>query len=151
MSDFDIYNAPGHLIRRAQQILVSIFVEQTQGRITPIQFGVLAVLLSSGELDQISLAQRMALDASTSWSTLERMEKKGWISRKMDLSDRRRRLLSVTATGKEIFDELRDDVQTVQHLVLDPLDPKERVIFMRLLAKLVHLNNDSSRAPLRMD
>ncbi|MBF3851489.1 winged helix-turn-helix transcriptional regulator [Burkholderia pseudomallei] len=151
MSTFEIYKAPGHLIRRAQQILVAIFLEQTGGRITPIQFGVLAVLLSSGELDQVTLSQRMALDASTSGAAIERMEKKGWILRATDPADRRRRLLSVTSEGRNIFEELKDDVEVVQHRVLEPLDPKERVVFMRLLTKLVHLNNDNSRVPLRLD
>lgn len=148
---FDIYSAPGHLIRRAQQILVSLFLEQTGGVITPIQFGVLAVLESQGELDQITLAQRLALDASTSGSTLERVEKKGWIVRRVHDEDKRRRLVSLTDEGRALLVALRDDVETVQHRLLDSLDPKERAIFMRLLAKLVNLNNDVSRAPLRIE
>ncbi|MGJ7609057.1 MarR family winged helix-turn-helix transcriptional regulator [Variovorax sp. LT1R20] len=148
---FDIYSAPGHLIRRAQQILVSLFLDQTGGVITPIQFGVLAVLESQGELDQITLAQRLALDASTSGSTLERVEKKGWIARRVHDEDKRRRLVSLTDEGRALLVALRDDVETVQHRLLDSLDPKERAVFMRLLAKLVNLNNDSSRAPLRIE
>lgn len=151
MPVFDIYNAPGHLIRRAQQILVSLFLEQTAGVITPIQYGVLAVLESHGELDQITLAQRLALDASTSGATLERMEKKGWIDRRVHPEDRRRRLVSMTEAGRTLLVDLRDDVETVQHRLLDPLDPKERAVFMRLLEKVVHLNNDVSRAPLRIE
>ncbi len=148
---FDIYSAPGHLIRRAQQILVSLFLEQTGGVITPIQFGVLAVLESQGELDQITLAQRLALDASTSGSTLERIEKKGWITRRAHDEDKRRRLVSLSDEGRTLLVALRDDVETVQHRLLDSLDPKERAVFMRLLAKLVNLNNDVSRAPLRIE
>jgi DNA-binding MarR family transcriptional regulator len=151
MAVFDVYGAPGHLIRRAQQILVSLFLEQTGGVITPIQFGALAVLEAHGDLDQITLGQRLALDASTSGSTLERMEKKGWIARRIDPEDRRRRLVSLTAEGRALLEDLRDDVETVQHRLLDPLDPKERAVFMRLLGKVVHLNNDVSRAPLRIE
>jgi DNA-binding MarR family transcriptional regulator len=151
MPVFDIYGAPGHLIRRAQQILVSLFLEQTGGVITPVQYGVLAVLESQGEVDQITLAQRLALDASTSGAMLERMEKKGWIARRMHPEDRRRRLVSLTESGRTLLMELRDDVETVQHRLLDPLDPKERAVFMRLLGKVVHLNNDVSRAPLRIE
>ena len=128
-----------------------MFLEQTGGVITPIQFGVLAVLESQGELDQVTLAQRLALDASTSGSTLERLEKKGWISRRVDENDRRRRMVSLARDGHVLLQKLLDDVETVQHRLLDPLDPKERVVFMRLLAKVVNLNNDVSRAPLRTD
>ncbi|RIX83196.1 MarR family winged helix-turn-helix transcriptional regulator [Acidovorax cavernicola] len=151
MTLFDIYSSPGHLIRRSQQILVSLFLEQTKGVITPIQFGVLAVLESQGELDQVTLAQRLALDASTSGSTLERLEKKGWISRRMHEGDRRRRMVSLASDGRALLQELLDDVETIQQRLLDPLDPKERVVFMRLLTKVVHLNNDVSRAPLRIE
>jgi len=148
---FDIYSAPGHLIRRAQQILVSLFLEQTGGVITPIQFGVLAVLESQGELDQITLAQRLALDASTSGSALERVEKKGWITRRVHDQDKRRRLVSLTDEGRALLLALRDDAEAVQHRLLDSLDPKERAIFMRLLTKVVNHNNDVSRAPLRIE
>lgn len=148
---FDIYGTPGHLIRRAQQIVVSLFLEQTGGLITPVQYGVLAILQSQGELDQVSLSQRLALDTSTSGSILERMEKKGWVDRKVDPGDRRRRVVGLTPAGLDLLVSLREEVETIQHRLLEPLESGERAVFMRLLGTLVHLHNDVSRAPLRMD
>lgn len=147
---FDIYGAPGHLIRRAQQILVSLFLEQTGGIVTPIQYGVLSVLEFQGPLDQVTLSQRLALDVSTSGSTLARMEKKGWIMRGIHPDDRRKRQVILTEPGLKLLLSLRDDVETVQHLLLNPLAPNERAVFMRLLGKVVDLNNEISRAPLRI-
>lgn len=149
MTIFDIYKSPGHLVRRAQQIVVSLFIEHTGDAITPIQYGVLAVLEASGDLDQITLAQRMALDASTSGNVLERMQKRGWIHRQVDPTDRRRRIVSLTESGRNVLEELLDDVVAVQHTLLEPLDPKERAVFMRLLSKMVEANNERSRAPLK--
>jgi DNA-binding MarR family transcriptional regulator len=146
---FDVEKAPGHLIRRAQQIVVSLFLEHTGGQLTPIQFGLLAALAADEGLDQVSLAQRMALDPSTTGSALERMEAKGWIERRADPQDKRRRVLFLTRSGKTMYEARCDDAEAVQHHLLDPLDPKERVVFMRLLTKLVVLNNEKSRAPAR--
>jgi DNA-binding MarR family transcriptional regulator len=151
MPRYDIYRAPGHLIRRAQQIVASLFISQTQNQVTPIQYALLAMLADSDGLDQVTLARRVALDASTSGNTLERMAQKGWVERKIDPQDRRRRVLSLTPEGRHIFESLIDDVETVQERLLDPLDPKERVVFMRLLTKLVQENNEFSRVPLRLE
>jgi DNA-binding MarR family transcriptional regulator len=151
MARYDIYRTPGHLIRRAQQIVGSLFITQTQNQVTPIQYALLAMLAESDGLDQVTLARRVALDASTSGNTLERMAQKGWVERKVDPEDRRRRVLSLTQAGRAVFEDLIDDVETVQQLLLKPLDPKERVVFMRLLTKLVQENNEFSRVPLRME
>jgi DNA-binding MarR family transcriptional regulator len=148
---YDFYRAPGHLIRRAHQIVGSLFVSQTDNQVTPIQYGLLAVLAETDGLDQVTMARRLALDASTSGNTLERMAQKGWVVRKVDPEDRRRRVLSLTPAGRKLFEKLMDDVETVQQRLLDPLDPKERVVFMRLLTKLVQENNEFSRVPLRLD
>lgn len=149
MPSFDINRAPGHLLRRAQQIVVSLFYSQTQNRVTPIQYALMSVLADSDGIDQVTLAGKVALDASTSGNTLERLARRGWIERHTDPLDRRRRILSLTTEGRANFVGLIDDVETIQHLLLDALDPKERVVFMRLLTKLVEKNNALSRVPLR--
>lgn len=151
MKTYDIHRSPGHLIRRAQQIVASLFASQTKNQVTPIQYALLAVLAESDGLDQITLAGRVALDASTSGNTLERMAQKGWVERLVDPLDRRRRVLKLTRSGRSLFEKLIGNVVAVQTLLLDPLDPEERALFVRLLSKLVHENNAVSRVPLRLE
>ncbi|MGH8848591.1 MAG: MarR family transcriptional regulator, partial [Polaromonas sp.] len=43
---FNFSEAPGHLIRRAQQLAVAIFMEETAGfDATPVQFAILNALM----------------------------------------------------------------------------------------------------------
>lgn len=151
MKKFDVHRAPGHLIRRAQQIVVSLFIDQTNNAITPVQYGFLAILAESDGIDQVSLAGALALDTSTSASTLDRLESKGWILRRIDPNDRRRRMLSLTPEGRVVFEQFISDVEQVQQRLLEPLESAERAEFMRLLTKLVHVNNGLSRVPLKLN
>jgi DNA-binding MarR family transcriptional regulator len=100
VKSIDLQATPGHLIRRAQQIAVSIFAEQlANADITPVQFAILNALLDSPGIDQVSLAKRVAFDPATSGSVIGRLEAKAWVERKADPNDRRRKLLVVTAAG----------------------------------------------------
>ena len=45
------YDAPGHLIRRAQQLAVAIFMEETAGcDVTPVQYAILSALIDDPAL-----------------------------------------------------------------------------------------------------
>lgn len=146
---FEFYDAPGHLIRRAQQIAVSIFMEETaEYDLTPVQFALLEVLRHEQGLDQVTLANRVALDASTSGSAVGRLEAKGLVVRRFDPDDRRRRLLYLTEAGEALVLRMRAAVVSAQQRILEPLAPAEREAFCELLRKLVDLNNERSRAPL---
>ncbi len=135
---FDFAQAPGHLIRRAQQIAVAIFAEQlASADITPVQFAILNALLDSPGTDQVGLAKRVAFDPATSGSVIGRLEAKGWIARQADPADRRRKLLVVTAQGVQALARIQSDVAVVQEKILSPLTPHEQTQFVQLLARLV--------------
>src|SRR5665213_1142770 len=98
---FDFEHAPGHLVRRAHQRSVAIFMEETSDfDITPVQFAILNALIDQPGEDQITLAGRVAFDAATSGSVIGRLEAKGWIRREPDADDKRRKLLWVTPEGE---------------------------------------------------
>jgi DNA-binding MarR family transcriptional regulator len=137
-SHFDIDQAPGHLIRRAQQIAVAEFVRQTASfDITPVQFALLNAMIETPGLDQITLANRVAFDAATSGSVITRLEVKGWVRRQPDPQDKRRKLLFVTPEGMEAAKGMQSLVEQVQRNILAPLTVAEQAQFIRLLAKLV--------------
>ena len=137
-ASYDIAQAPGHLIRRAQQIAVAEFArEMAAYDITPVQFALLNAMIDTPGVDQITLANGVAFDAATSGSVLGRLEAKGWVRREPDQQDRRRKLLYVTPEGKKAVARMKDAVDRVQHNILAPLGPKDREVFVRLLAQLV--------------
>ena len=135
---FDFAHAPGHLIRRAQQIAVAEFARAAAAHdITPVQFAFMNAMLDTPGVDQITLANRVAFDAATSGSVIGRLEAKGWVRRENDSQDRRRKRLFVTPEGAAALQALHSVVAQAQHSILAPLSPAEQSTFMQLLAQLV--------------
>ncbi len=137
-ASYDIARAPGHLIRRAQQIAVAEFArEMAAFDVTPVQFALLNAMIETPGVDQITLANGVAFDAATSGSVIGRLEAKGWVKREPDPHDRRRKLLYVTTEGRRAVARMKGAVDRVQHNILAPLAVADREVFMRLLAQLV--------------
>jgi DNA-binding MarR family transcriptional regulator len=135
---FDFERAPGHLIRRAQQLAVAIFMEEMAAfDVTPVQFAILNALMDTGGVDQVTLAGRVAFDAATSGSVIGRLETKGWVRREADAHDKRRKLLWLTPEGEQAALQMTRAVVRAQGRIVDPLDADERRQLTTLLAKLV--------------
>lgn len=144
----DLYEHPGHLLRRAQQIAVSIFYDEMGGDLTPVQYAILSRLAEHPGIDQVSLAGLAAIDTSTGATVCARLEEKGLIERKIIPHNRRQRALSITPEGARLLAALEDGAQRLRRRLLAPLAPQEQAQFMGLLEKLVNANNEQSRAPL---
>jgi DNA-binding MarR family transcriptional regulator len=135
---FDFAQAPGHLIRRAQQIAVAEFSrEAVDHDVTPVQFAFMNAMMDTPGVDQITLANRVAFDAATSGSVIGRLETKGWVRREPDAHDRRRKLLFVTPEGASALKRMNAAAERAQQNILAPLAPQDQATFMRLLAQLV--------------
>jgi DNA-binding MarR family transcriptional regulator len=135
---FDFQHAPGHLIRRAHQTAVAIFMEEAGGfEVTPVQFAILNALMDDPGEDQVTLAGRVAFDAATSGSVIGRLEAKGWVRREADPLDKRRKLLWVTPEGEKAVQRMKRAVARAQGRILGPLQADEQAQLLVLLGKLV--------------
>jgi DNA-binding MarR family transcriptional regulator len=135
---FDFQHAPGHLIRRAHQVAVAIFMEETGDfDTTPVQFAILNALIDDPGEDQVTLAGKVAFDAATFGSVIGRLESKGWVRREPDAADRRRKLLWVTPKGEQAAVLMKRAVAKAQNRILGPLGAAERRQLVALLGKLV--------------
>ena len=144
---FDFHATPGHLVRRAHQRTVALFMEETAGfDVTPVQFAILHQLLAQPGEDQVTLASRVAFDAATSGSVIGRLERRGFIRREPDPHDRRRKLLWITPEGEAAALQMRGAAQRVQDRLMAPLDAREREAFMALLTKVVFHHQDPAGA-----
>jgi DNA-binding MarR family transcriptional regulator len=150
MSLRDLYKKPGHLIRRLQQIAVALFVMECEALdLTPIQYASLTVIREVPDLDATRLSSLVALDRATLAKVIERLEAKGWILRTSSPLDKRVKLLRITQKGRKVLSAAEPGVRRCQRRILAPLAEIDRQSFMRMLARLVELNNDYSRAPMR--
>ena len=144
---FDFEHAPGHLVRRAHQLAVAVFMEETVDfDVTPVQFAILNALIDDPGEDQVTLAGRVAFDAATSGSVIGRLEAKGWVRRQPDAQDRRRKLIWVTPEGERVALSMKRAVARAQNRILSGLDDAERAQFVALLGKLVGEASESAQA-----
>lgn len=150
--DIAIYRMPGHLIRRLNQVSVSLFHDECTKAghdLTPVQYAALKATQKYPGIDQAALAGAIAYDRTTIGGVVARLEEKGLIRREQAAEDRRVRRLTLTADGERTIAELDPLVQRTQDLMLGGLDEAEKAIFLRLLSKAAEAGNDRSRAPLR--
>jgi len=144
-----LYRRPGFLIRRAHQIAVSIFMEETgELGITNRQYGILLLLKRQSGIDQISVAKLLGLDRSTTGMVLTKLEQDGLVSRYVGDHDRRRLRLKLTRAGENMLARLAEPARRAQARVLSAFAPQERAEFLRLLEKFNRAFNDSTRVPL---
>ena len=142
---FDFQHAPGHLIRRAHQVAVAVFMEETgEHDVTPVQFAILNALIDDPGEDQVTLAGKVAFDAATFGSVIGRLEAKGWVRREPDAADRRRKLLWVTPAGEKAAAAMKRAVARAQRRILGPLEPDEQQQLIVLLGKLVQGHDGSA-------
>lgn len=144
----NLYEHPGHLLRRAQQISVSIFYDEMGGELTPVQYAMLRNLAGNPGIDQVSLSSGSGIDTSTGATVCARLEEKGLLERKVIPTNRRQRALTITRAGQQLLDDMIPGAQRLRRRLLAPLTSEEQLKFMELLTKLVQENNEQSRAPL---
>ena len=151
MSMDDIYTKPGHLFRRMQQIAVAIFMEEcAEFELTPVQFAALVAIREYPGIDATRLSAIIAFDRSTIGDVLERLESKDLIVRRSTPEDKRLKLAELTPRGRKALATILPAVDRAQERMLAPLNAADRRKLMQLLAQLVDLNNENSRAPRRI-
>ena len=146
----DIYDMPGHLIRRMQQLSVSVFangIKKLGVDLTSPQFAALVVLHKHPGIDQATLGGLIAHDRPTIGGVISRMIDKGLVERKVSDMDRRAKLLKLTDSGEEMLKKLRPEVAKMQSDILPGLTNEERDQFIRLSKKIAEAGNDMTGAP----
>ena len=134
---FDFTQAPGYLIRRAHQTSMAIFAEElSEYEVTSLQFAIMQALVDEPGADQITVAQRVALDAATSGSVIMRLEERGWLRREPSPTDRRRKLLWLTEQGEKMAMAMKKPAKIVQQRLLSALSDEERAQFVALLKRI---------------
>lgn len=143
-----LYRRPGFMIRRAHQISVSLFLEETgELGITNRQYGIMLVLRHQPGIDQITVAKLLGLDRSTTGMVLTKLEDAGLVGRIVGANDRRRRSLKLTSAGERMLKRLAEPARRAQERVLSAFPPGERKTFLDLLDKFARAFNDTTRVP----
>jgi DNA-binding MarR family transcriptional regulator len=133
-----MWRRPGFLIRRLTQIGQAIFFDLCKSEsITPLQIGMLTALSMNPWLDQKAIGRELSLDRTTTAEVLKRLVDKGLVETRVNPDDRRSRLSVITTDGLNLINELQESIHRSQELLIEPLSPDDRAVFMKLLAQLV--------------
>ena len=133
----DLMQHPGHLMRRAVQVMNLLWDEEVSRTITSPQFAALNALYSEPNLDQRTLGRRISLDRSTMAEVVSRLADRGLIQTQRDSRDGRRKTIALTTKGLHTVQQLIPRTHAMTARLVGPLDSRQRDELLRLLTDVV--------------
>ena len=110
----DLRGAPGHLMRRGQQIAVSVFLDECRPwDLTPLQFAVLASFTGTDRTIRSVSVALLYLDRTTINVVVKKL-KKGLVERCVSEKDRRSKPVSITRKGANLIREVLPAAEAAQ-------------------------------------
>ena len=110
---------------------------------SPGQYAALMALGEAGRLGQHRLAELIGVDPRNAVPIIDTLAEQGLVSREVDPSDRRRRLLQLTTRGRAVAGNLASVAAEIETDLLRPLSPDEQASLRRMLLALL----DAAREP----
>jgi MarR family transcriptional regulator, lower aerobic nicotinate degradation pathway regulator len=120
---------------RSHRLLTDGFAASGSG-LRSYHYRLLAALEEWGPTGQAELGRRTGIDRSDVVAILGDLERLGLTERSVDITNRRRNIVSITPSGSAKLTALDDVLDQVQERVLAPLSPNERRQLTKLLRKL---------------
>jgi DNA-binding MarR family transcriptional regulator len=123
----------GYLLRLAHDYVHAVADKAIPGGPHPRVFGLLTALLEAGPLSQQQLAEKMRVNRSLVVGIVDDLERRGWVERRRDPSDRRSYQLHVTDAGRRAREEMAPHVVRANQQIAVRLDGDERTRLHALL------------------
>lgn len=136
---FKLSHSVSHLLHRAAQLANDRFMQLVGDTVTLRQFEVLAAISEHPGLSQSELVRLTGVDRSTLADMLNRMERRGWITRTAAPLDARALSVRLAATGGAILKATAPHAIAANAAVLDLLPRTKRRTFLGILGKLSDL------------
>ncbi len=137
---FQLDQAPGHLLRRAQQRAVELFAAEVGPRgPTPQQFALLLAIAQNPGISQIGLVRAIGVDRSTVAEMVQRLARRGLILRQRTAADGRENALTLSAAGTRLLARALPAVSRAQAAILAPIPASQHKAALRLLGWLAGL------------
>jgi len=123
------------LVRTADEAKRVITQVLEAGGVTLQQYNVLRILRGAGEpgLPTLSIADRMIERTPGVTRILDRMEKKGWVTRERCTEDRRKVWCRITESGLALLESLDEPVSRNDTLISDVLGDEDTARFIAAL------------------
>jgi DNA-binding MarR family transcriptional regulator len=99
-------------------------------------FGVLRVLSRGGPCPVSEVGRELHLTSGAVTTAIDRVERRGWVTRRRGPGDRRRVTVNLTSAGREVFERTDPELRDRLANWLTRLDTVERAQLASLLGKL---------------
>ena len=136
-TSYDLNEQVGYLLRLASQRHAVIFQNRISHGLTPTQFSTLIRVAEHDAVSQNRLGRLAAMDTATTKGVVDRLKAKGLLQGAADPDDKRRSIISLTAKGKDLIEQLYEDGLAISKETLAPLKKSEQKSFLALLKKII--------------
>jgi DNA-binding MarR family transcriptional regulator len=131
----DLAGTPFHLLRRCNQFFGDLFTRESGDKdLTKQQYLVLTALDHYDGASQTMLVDATGIDRSTLADMVQRMLKRGLLSRSRTEKDARSNAISITPAGRRALRGARLAAERAERALLELLPPAERIRFVKSLA-----------------
>jgi len=126
------------LSNRISRMIAQMYSERFQ--LTIPEWRVMAILGETPEISANEVAERGAMDKVTVSRAVDRLRKAGRLERHFAVEDRRRSVLTLSAEGQTVYDQIVPLALAYEQALLDKLSEEERATLDRLLERLESLD-----------
>ncbi len=105
--------------------------------LTPHHYGMLMTLDERGPSGQQRLSALIGIDPRNAVPVVDGLAGRGLLTRELDPGDRRRRVLTLTETGRDMVHELTETGAEIEAEFLRALDPADQQELHRMLLALL--------------
>lgn len=136
-----LHDSLGHLVRRTQQMLTSVWGDAVESGVTAPQYAVLTVVSAFPGLSQQDLGELASLERSTTADVVARLDRNSWIDRTRDPADARRTVLVLTPPARVAMPVLTAQAERAQAQLFAVLEPHEQVRLIELLRRVAYADS----------
>ncbi|GAX62754.1 transcriptional regulator [Candidatus Scalindua japonica] len=137
MLEYDFKENIGYSVAMAYRALrKALNAELAHYGTTFSQWQVLSCLAMEGEISQVKLAELIGVEGPTMVRILDRMEKKGWIRRKVSPRDRRQKLISPTKKVEDVWKKMTECAHGVRGEAVKAISTKDVANLQKILKKI---------------
>lgn len=123
------------LAENVSQAVAQLYGDRFQ--ITRAEWRVLAALGANNGMAAKDISAYSTLDKMQVSRAVARLEEAGLVTRATDDADRRAKILTLTASGRALFQKIVPLAQAREDYLLEDLDPQERAALDKAMAKVL--------------
>jgi DNA-binding MarR family transcriptional regulator len=128
----------GNVARVGHRLLLDVLAEHD---LRLPHTAILAALSDFGPLAQHEIADRLDIQRSHLVGYVDVLEQRGLVQRARDRTDRRRQTVTITRTGRALWERLQRVAQRSQAELLDALSEPERQTVLALLRRVLNAHD----------